>query len=57
MRTTLSPSATLAVAALRPFNPTRVEARALLASWARRDSLAPQDVRAVLATFGRGGAK
>ncbi|MDZ5447041.1 hypothetical protein U2F26_30695 [Micromonospora sp. 4G57] len=59
MRTSLTPTATLAVAALTPFRPrNRREAAALLATWARRDTLTPADVAAVLATFrARGGAR
>ncbi|MBM0226464.1 hypothetical protein [Micromonospora sp. ATA51] len=47
----LTPAATLAVAALAPFHPTRREAAALLAGWARRDTLTTADVRAVVRTF------
>lgn len=51
----LTPAAALAVKALAPFNPrNRREAAALLAMWARRSELTPEDVRAVLATFKRG---
>ncbi|MFU8849906.1 hypothetical protein ACNAW0_02790 [Micromonospora sp. SL1-18] len=51
---TLTPAAALAVAALAPFRPrNRAEAAALLASWARRDTLTPADVRAVLSAVAR----
>ncbi len=55
----LTPAAALAVRALEPFRPrNRAEAAALLSGWARRDTLTPADVRAVLATYRtRGGAR
>ncbi|MBM0236249.1 hypothetical protein JNW88_02260 [Micromonospora sp. ATA32] len=57
--TNLTPAAALAVKALEPFRPrNRAEARAVLTGWARRDTLTPADVAAVLATFrARGGAR